>query len=381
MVVNPIGERMMSKENQRQFSSLETLRFFASLIIVVFHYTHYIGQHDWFKGYLAVDLFFVLSGFVITVAYQTRIDSARLYGTFLKKRFARLYPLHLFTLLLYLAIGLAATRGMLHLDNSSKYNLHEFFYNLTLTHAWGFAHGFSFNTVSWSISAEFAAYLLFPLILWLMSRGLTTGIIILLTLYSSAILFATYVVHIPLTQLAWQVGAARALPAFALGVWLRLYLPALSSRLSKRMAIGLFYLSLILFTTTVIFSFNDYLGMVAASALVMLAAINDTMGQSHVISHPFLSRRGELTYSLYMVHPIIATVFITGIFLRFLGRSPIVVYGSIFITFAIAFVLSTLCYKHFEMPLQRWVLQLGRGKNIPELSVTSTSDLPTPDRI
>jgi peptidoglycan/LPS O-acetylase OafA/YrhL len=138
---------------------------------------------------------------------------------------------------------------------------------------------------------------------------------------------------------------------------------------------------LILFTTTVIFSFNDYLGMVAASALVMLAAINDTMGQSHVISHPFLSRRGELTYSLYMVHPIIATVFITGIFLRFLGRSPIVVYGSIFTTFAIAFVLSTLCYKHFEMPLQRWVLQLGRGKNIPELSVTSTSDLPTPDRI
>lgn len=371
----------MSRDNQRQFSSLETLRFFASLIIIVFHYTHYIGQRDWFKGYLAVDLFFVLSGFVITVAYQTRIDSARLYGTFIKKRIARLYPLHLLTLLLYLSIGLAATRGMLHLDNSSKYNLHEFFYNLTLTHAWGFAHGFSFNTVSWSISAEFAAYLLFPLILWLMSRGLITGIIVLFTLYSSAILFATYVVHIPLTQLAWQVGAARALPAFALGVWLRLYLPALSSRLPKRTAIGLFYLSLVLFTTCVIFSLNDYLGMAAASALVMLAAINDTLGQSHIISHPFLSRRGELTYSLYMVHPIIATVFITGIFSRIFGRSPIAVYGSIVVTFVIAFVISALCYKHFELPVQRWVLQFGQKKRVHELSITSSPELPAPDRV
>ena len=371
----------MSKENQRQFSSLETLRFFASLIIIVFHYTHYIGQRDWFKGYLAVDLFFVLSGFVITVAYQTRIDSARLYGTFIKKRFARLYPLHLLTLLLYLGIGLAAARGMLRLDNSSKYNLHEFFYNLTLTHAWGFAHGFSFNTVSWSISAELAAYLLFPLILWLMSRGLITGIVVLFTFYSSAILFATYVIHTPLTQLAWQAGAARALPGFALGVWLRLYLPVLSSRVSNRAAIGLFYLFLILFTTCVVFSFNDYLGMVAASALVMLAAINDDIGQSHIISHPFLSRRGELTYSLYMVHPIIATVFITGIFLPIFGRSPIAVYGSITVTFAIAFVLSTLCYKHFELPLQRWVLQLNKKKRAPQQPITSSSEIPAPDHV
>jgi peptidoglycan/LPS O-acetylase OafA/YrhL len=372
---------MTPKDNQRQFSSLETLRFFASLIIIAFHYTHYIGQRDWFKGYLAVDLFFVLSGFVITVAYQTRIDSCRLYGTFIKKRAARLYPLHLLTLLLYLTIGLAATRGMLHLDNSSKYNLHEFFYNLTLTHAWGFAHGFSFNTVSWSISAEFAAYLLFPLILWLMSRGLITGIIVLFTLYSSAILFATYVIHMPLTQLTWQVGAVRALPAFALGVWSRLYLPAISSRLSKRTAVGLFYLSLILFTTCTIFSLNDYLGMVAASALVMLAAINDTMGQSHIISHPSLSRCGELTYSLYMVHPLLATVFITGIFLRRFGPSPIVVYGSIFVTFVIAFVLSTLSYKHFELPAQRWLLQLGQKKRAPGVSITSSSELPAPDRV
>jgi peptidoglycan/LPS O-acetylase OafA/YrhL len=371
----------MSRDNQRQFSSLETLRFFASLMIVAFHYTYYIARHDLFKGYLAVDLFFVLSGFVITVAYQTRIDSTRLYGTFIKKRIARLYPLHLLTLLLYLTIALAATRGLLRVDNSAKYNLHEFFANLTLTHAWGFAHNFSFNTVSWSISAEFAAYLLFPLILWLMKRGPLSGIIILCGLYLSAILFATYVVHIPLTQLAWQVGVARAVPSFALGVWLRLYLPMISSKLPKSTAIALFYFSLVLFISCAIFSLNDYLGMVAASALVMFAAINDNMGHSQFISHPFLSQRGELTYSLYMVHPIIASVFISGIFLRIFGTSTIAVYGSISAAFAIAFVLSALCYKYFELPTQRWILQWGQKKRRAEIPVTSPSGLATPDRV
>ncbi len=370
----------MSRGDQRQFTSLETLRFFASLLIIAFHYTFYIFRRDLFKGYLAVDLFFVLSGFVITVAYQARIDSAHSYGTFIKKRVARLYPLHLLTLSLYLVIALAATRGVLRVDNSSKYNLHELFANLTLTHAWGFAHGFSFNTVSWSISAEFAAYLLFPLMLWLMSRGLITGIIILAILYSSAIIFATYVVHLPLTQLAWQLGAARALPGFALGVWLRLYLPILSSKLSKPMAIALFYFSLVLFTSCTLFSFNDYLGIVAASALVMFAAINDNMGNSHIISHPFLSRRGELTYSLYMIHPLVASVFISGIFLRVFGVSRIAVYGSISVAFVIVFVLSTLCYKHFELPLQRWVLQLGQKKHASEPDARSSSELPAPDR-
>ncbi|HEY6376202.1 MAG TPA: acyltransferase [Edaphobacter sp.] len=371
----------MSKDNQRQFSSLETLRFFASLMIVAFHYTYYIFRRDLFKGYLAVDLFFVLSGFVITVAYQNRIESARLYGTFIKKRIARLYPLHMLTLLLYLIIALAAVHGMLRVENSSKYNLHEFFANLTLTHAWGFAHGFSFNTVSWSISAEFAAYLLFPLILWLMNRGPLTGIVILFVLYSFAILFATYFVRIPLTQLAWQVGAARAVPGFALGVWLRLYLPLISSKLSKSAAIVFFYLSLLLFTACTLFSFNDYLGMIAASSLVMFAAVNDNMGHSRFISHPRLSRGGELTYSLYMIHPIIASVFISGIFLRIFGTSRIAVYGSISAAFAIAFILSLLCYKHFELPLQRWILQMGRKNNATEQYVASSSELPAGDRI
>ncbi|WP_125484374.1 acyltransferase family protein [Edaphobacter aggregans] len=376
-----MGEGTMSREDQRQFSSLETLRFFASLIIVAFHYTFYIFRHDLFKGYLAVDLFFVLSGFVITLAYQARIHSTRSYGVFIKKRIARLYPLHLLTLLLYLAIALAATHGMVRVDNPAKYNLHEFFANLTLTHAWGFAHGFSFNVVSWSISAEFAAYLLFPLILWLMSRGLIAGIIILSIIYSSAFLFSIYIMHLPLTKLDWQFGIARAIPGFALGVWLRLYLPLFSSKLPKPAAIWLFYFSLFLFTSCILFSLNDYLGMASASALVMFAAINDSMGQSHIISHPILSQRGELTYSLYMVHPLVASVFIAGIFLRIFGDSMIAVYGSIFVAFAIALVLSTLCHKYFELPLQRLVLQLGQKKSVSALPVTSSSELPAPDRV
>jgi len=214
-----------------------------------------------------------------------------------------------------------------------------------------------------------------------MSRGLIAGIIILSIIYSSAFLFSIYIMHLPLTKLDWQFGIARAIPGFALGVWLRLYLPLFSSKLPKPAAIWLFYFSLFLFTSCILFSLNDYLGMASASALVMFAAINDSMGQSHIISHPILSQRGELTYSLYMVHPLVASVFIAGIFLRIFGDSMIAVYGSIFVAFAIALVLSTLCHKYFELPLQRLVLQLGQKKSVSALPVTSSSELPAPDRV
>jgi len=59
----------------------------------------------------------------------------------------------------------------------------------------------------------------------------------------------------------------------------------------------------------------------------------------------------------------------------------IAVYGSIFVAFAIALVLSTLCHKYFELPLQRLVLQLGQKKSVSALPVTSSSELPAPDRV
>src|SRR5258708_36506153 len=105
--------REWSSGSVDQLSSLTPLRGVAALWVVIFHFCWHIPTiHPErytgavYKGYLAVDVFFVLSGFVITHVYKdgfARRVTAWRYRNFLKARVARLYPLHLTALLLFVA--------------------------------------------------------------------------------------------------------------------------------------------------------------------------------------------------------------------------------------------------------------------------------------
>src|SRR4029077_5875685 len=101
----------------QQLASLTPLRGIAALWAVLFHFCWYfpaIHPERYtgavYKGYLAVDLFFVLSGFVITHVYRegfARRVTGRRYWDFLKARVARVYPLHLTVLLIFVATAIA----------------------------------------------------------------------------------------------------------------------------------------------------------------------------------------------------------------------------------------------------------------------------------
>ncbi len=114
-------------------------------------------------GYLAVDVFFVLSGFVMGLSYAHMFAPgfrARTYAAFLLRRFARVYPL-------YAAMtGMIAVVAIVHQTHSGHVTgslLRQIFYNATLTQAWGLAG--SLDGPAWSISTELAAYVVFPLLL------------------------------------------------------------------------------------------------------------------------------------------------------------------------------------------------------------------------
>ncbi len=106
--------------------------------------------------HLGVDLFFMLSGFVLYHVYARQFIngvSAGHWRTFMRQRLLRIYPLHLATLLVVLLLmrfDLAAGEPWI------------LAHNLALVHGWGLTDQFIFNAPSWSISVEFAAYLLFP---------------------------------------------------------------------------------------------------------------------------------------------------------------------------------------------------------------------------
>ena len=96
---------------------LTAMRFFAAMWVVAFHFTPSLGGGMpalVAKGYLGVELFFVLSGFILSHVYMESFGDRRFrYPDFLWARLARIYPVHLATLAgLGLVVGAAALVGV-----------------------------------------------------------------------------------------------------------------------------------------------------------------------------------------------------------------------------------------------------------------------------
>jgi peptidoglycan/LPS O-acetylase OafA/YrhL len=216
----------------QDLKQLTTLRFFAAMWVVLFHYWPSLGiamPALLAKGYLGVELFFTLSGFILCHVYLARFGAERFhYAEFLWARLARVYPVHLVTLLGMGALALGA--AALGLSAGNKLLIWpSLIPNLLLMQAWGFAPGGGWNHPSWSISAEWFAYLMFPLFAagaWRMRTrpglALVCAIGLLITVYEGFFCVAGF----PLTQATIAWGALRVTPCFALGctiylVWRR----------------------------------------------------------------------------------------------------------------------------------------------------------------
>ena len=157
------------------FAPLEGMRGLAAVGVVLYHsYYHWhinavgIVMH----GNLFVDLFFVISGFVIAHIYGTRLRDGRELAKFALLRTARLYPLHLFTLLLVAGYTVATKWaahawklpiGPGHNSDLGHNTLRMFLDNLLLVQAI-VEHRASFNRPSWSISTEYYTYFIFALV-------------------------------------------------------------------------------------------------------------------------------------------------------------------------------------------------------------------------
>ena len=158
-----------------ELRGLTGIRAFAAIGVVLFHL---VGQYPGVEsdsplirvfrfGSNGVDLFFILSGFIIAYSYEREFTrfSLSFYLGFLRKRLARIYPAHLFGLLLMLALGLMLTfTGAPFLQANPAA---DFLSQLLLVSNWNPLHDahLAWNVPDWSISSEWLAYLLFPLFL------------------------------------------------------------------------------------------------------------------------------------------------------------------------------------------------------------------------
>ncbi|MBN8529149.1 MAG: acyltransferase [Caulobacterales bacterium] len=203
---------------------LTALRFLAALWVVL--YTFWPNLNVGFipnlaaKGYLGVELFFVLSGFILSHVYLEAVGTGRYrYGGFLWARLARVYPLHLATLIGVGALGVAAVAAGMSID-ARILSWETLPANLAMVHAWGVTDVAGWNHPSWSISAEWFAYLTFPLFAFVAWRlrdrvvGAAVGAGVLLC---AAYLIFERLAGFPLTQATYHWGALRIAPCFAYG--------------------------------------------------------------------------------------------------------------------------------------------------------------------
>ncbi|MBL1220111.1 acyltransferase [Chryseobacterium sp. L7] len=152
---------------RNEIKSLTGLRGIVALWVTVFHFSFF--ENYWIrsvvgKGYVAVDIFFVLSAFLLTVSYSDKFRnlSTEVVQRFYKKRVNRIYPVY-FTSVIFIVLFIA--------DNVS---LSEFLVNAGLLQCF-FNPNYSLNEVYWSLSTEWICYLIFPFLLWMILRYRING--------------------------------------------------------------------------------------------------------------------------------------------------------------------------------------------------------------
>lgn len=204
---------------------LDFYRFLAASLVVVYHLNigMGLGIERAFPGILSfkyfVDFFFILSGFVIALTYADHIAGPADYRRFLGRRIARIYPLHLATLLIFALAGhLALSRGFAF-DRPEYFAPRWLWENLLLVQAWGFVPHRTFNGPAWSISAELFVYLLFP-VFALLARRLP---VLVNAALAVAFVGAMILVRAAFALEPWhiatnQAGMLRAVPTFFAGV-------------------------------------------------------------------------------------------------------------------------------------------------------------------
>lgn len=289
---------------------LTGVRGIAALWVVLFH-AHELAEVPFGlparetvvgvrSGYLGVDLFFLLSGFVLTLNYLPRLRGSGREGlfAFVRGRITRILPLQWATLLamLLLTIWLPGYWG------PGPFSGTAFVASLLLVQSWA-GMALAWNNPAWSLSAEWLAYAVFVVLvrpLAAMSRRPTlvlAFVIVLLPLY-----LAAYGRH-PITfDHAERLGVVRCLCEFTAGAILCRFADGLQLRRGATDAVLLagFALLLIALGGPLLDGFAP-LGF----ALVILACALDSPLAARVLGNRPAIFLGEISFSLYLVHQIL----------------------------------------------------------------------------
>jgi peptidoglycan/LPS O-acetylase OafA/YrhL len=331
----------------RKYETLDGLRGVAALAVLVFHLPAGINS-DAPSGYLAVDLFFLMSGFVIAAAYEKRLQAGWRVADFMLVRLRRLWPLYAVGLMLGVAcfVAIRAWRpaiGFVFPHMPLALVILQSLAVLPQVVGYG-GPSFPFNYVSWSLSVELIGNLAYAILV----KALRMPMLIALTgagFLGLAILaakgatldtgvnpetisggYVRFLFSFPLGVMFYRLHAAGRLPVLSPPAWVPLLVAA-------ALFVGVAPKS----------GLRDFLIVTVAFPLVLSMSLTNRV--SPRVSAVF-AWAGAMSYPLYILHmPLITAVEMLP------GRAPDVFVSLA--TGAAAVALATLADRYFDRPLQR----------------------------
>jgi peptidoglycan/LPS O-acetylase OafA/YrhL len=347
---------------------LTSIRGIAAWWVIVYHFRNYCEPYlpdsvmkilD--HGYLAVDMFFVLSGFVIFLNYANRFSdmNRNSYWDFLIRRLGRIYPLHLFILFAYISAPLAIFIFRPNSGVPGQFGVWDFFLNVLLIQNWGLTNHLSWNFPSWSISAEWAAYLIFPILAWLLNRLKGGWRAHLLSCIGPIVLLAL-IYHLSestsIGQSITSLGTIRCILEFTSGAAMCNMFLHSKDTFEKPKEIYL-ALSIALIALFVFGLGRDYFFLPASIVLGLMYLVVADNVLIKVLNVKPLVFLGEISYSTYMIHALVIR------WIKFVadnGTDPIhPVWIAIY--FVVVFTGSVLLYKLVEIPSKILVIEKVRN--------------------
>jgi peptidoglycan/LPS O-acetylase OafA/YrhL len=338
---------MADRPAPAQIDALTGLRGLAALWVVLFHLT--LRQH-WSvldAGWLGVDMFFTLSGFVLTYVYADRaiFGTLRGYIGFLMTRLARIYPLHVFALLL-MGLVVVSLPGAFpaSFTGSQVRILRGLAEALLLVQNWPFMSLNNWNEPAWTLSTEWLAYVLFPGFLWaanLPRTGVSAlGIAVMLPLLY-AIGLAYY--GSPVENYIDDLANFRMIAGFGAGC-----LACQASRRITALPAALTPVAFALIALAVQWPAWRVMAMVGFVLLVLVAARDQGRLGRFLSSRPLVFL-GDISFSVYLLHLILLNTlsYLLGIDATLsVGLRIMWIIGFVGLTVALA----TLSYRFIEQP-------------------------------
>jgi peptidoglycan/LPS O-acetylase OafA/YrhL len=343
-------------KTKQHYDILDGLRGIAALSVVTFHFMEFVysdySQNFIGHGFLAVDFFFCLSGFVIGYAYDDRVGKMGVLE-FFKSRIIRLHPLVIFGSLMGIAgFYIDSFGGDPHAFGAGRLALY-FITSLLLipmpTMAERYFNLFSFNAPAWSLFWEYVANIVYALVLYKLAR--------------KYLLILTVISGIALCYVGWHAGnlmggwgkstfwdgSIRIAYSFMAGL-----LVYRSSWIIKN-KLGFIGVGVMVFLTFVM-PFGKWNWLTEPLVVLFYYPLIIALGAGAVLA-PGLKKlcvfAGNISYPLYMTHYAGIWLF-AGYYVKYKpvgGQLALIVIGGLIVLVAIAYLVMVI----YDMPLRKYL--------------------------